>query len=201
MAQLVSVLEVIESMGMAASLEEDLTPIITSAIEKATLRIESELGSPVRAGTATALFHPMSDLYLGVIPDGFLTLKTDQFFIGTITAVSTTTTFGGEATVRDPLTMVVTSDRGLIRVPAEWDGLYITISYSFGFEDSDTVPSVVRHAILALVPLIFRSSQATTESAESANGKESWELATGMFGRLVNKPGFTYLPMNTVVEV
>ena len=197
MAQLVTVLEVIKSMGMQLTLVDELTDTITSAIEKATLRIESELGSPVRRGTALALFHPVSDLHLGVSPDGLLTLKADHLFLGAVTSCTVAPSLADTAVAHDLSEVIVIADKGLIKVPVEWDEQFIRLSYFFGFTDSTAVDTMVKQAILSIAPLIFRSTQMTTEASGASNGKESGALASGMFGKLLNRSGFTYPPVST----
>jgi len=199
MALIVTVLDVIESLGMALNLEDQLTPTITNAIIKATVKVESLLGTSLSPGAATEWFQPDSDLYTGVTPFDSLSLKTKHMFL-TPTPPVVVTVVQGDPIVIAPADLVVDLEQGIVRVPKGYSGYKVKVSYQYGFGGDVEVPTPIKQAILVATGMVFRGSQVTTDAAVETTKPMTTGLLMEMLDRYMKRGSFLYKSYHFVPE-
>lgn len=193
MAALATVLEVIESMGMDPGLEETLTPIISSAIAKATTRVAAELGTALEAGSAEEVFYLDTDLFSGITPNGLLSMRLRNLFLSGAPTLYYRESLADPYTLIDETTVFYDSELGVVKVPLDYSDMYVKVVYSYGFTTPTSVVPAVKQSILSIAPLIFRASQITTEAADAPRSNEALDLSKGLLGRYLRHPGFMYV--------
>jgi hypothetical protein len=194
MALLVTVEEALSSMGMNENLTDELTPVISSAISKAQIRIESDLGVGLDKSTPTELFYTDIDLFNGITPGGFIALKLNRLFVNKDADFAITYQDGLKST---PVALPSTDynidyKAGVVKILADYANMYVTVVYEAGFSNPDSCIVEVKQAILALVPAMFRSTQVTTEASEAPKDDSSEKVAYDMIRKFMRSQGFQF---------
>lgn len=199
---LVTVSEVISSMGLSPSLEEDLKPTVTSTIIKAQHRLGTELGTSLTLHDCTDHFFLNTDLFAGVVPDGLLRLKLDNMFVH---KASVTVRVGDNmASLTEVVQPVaVDTEQGVVFIPEAYAGRYAVVEYRSGIEDGEA-PEDIKQAILLFSSMVFGASLAASNgSGESSGGgkisdkagQRAGELAQGVLGRYKKAALFAFRPL------
>ena len=158
---LVSVDEVIASMGLLVNLKDDLTATITSTVQKAQVRLCNVLGSPIELLSCVDKVYITTDLYSGVTQNEMLKVKLANLFVDPDSLI---VTYSSE--VNTPGTKVkpllVNSEQGEVFFPMELDRKFVTISYDSGLDDK-TIPADLKEALLLYTAMIFSTTQPSPE--------------------------------------
>ena len=202
MARLITVLEAMASLGMDPKNEDTLTDTVNSAIDKATLLISQRIGSPLAKASYQEVFLLEADLFSGVIPAGFIGMKTYALCLDKETPIVAVvkSAWDGEETAILNGDILVNWTLGVVRVPAVHIGKYVTITYTAGYDGPTDVASDLKQAIMSVLPMVFRSSQFTTDAEEEPKNKSSAELTQGLISKYFRLPGFLYRSLQ-VTEV
>lgn len=189
---LVTVDEVIASMGLSVKLKADLTATITSNIKKAQVKLGADLGCSIEQYACVDRVHLNSDLYSGVTPQGMLRVKLSNLFVNPTSIKTTVSTAIGEVGTKiKPL--MVDAEQGNVYYPLEFDGKFLSISYESGIDPTE-VPEEVRQALLLYVSMIFAETQpdkSDTKPAAAVN-----DLALSMAATYRKVPAFAFRPFS-----
>jgi hypothetical protein len=187
---LVTVDEVIASMGLSTALKADLTATITSNIQKAQLRLGSDLGCAVEQYSCIDQIHLNSDLYAGVTPHDALRVKLSNLFVvATSVGVTAATSVGGAGVVVTPL--MIDAEQGNLYFPLDMDNRYLTVSYESGI-DPEEVPVDLKQALLLYVSMIFAETQPDQSGSKPMTNVN--DLAMSMAATYKKVPAFSFRP-------
>ncbi len=188
---LVTVDEVIASMGLSTNLKTDLTATITSNIQKAQVRLGSDLGCSIEQNSCVDRVHLNSDLYSGVTPHDALRVKLTNLFINPSSVkVLASTAMGTAGTKINPL--VIDAEQGNLYFPLSLDNQILTISYESGIDPAE-VPVQIKQALLLYVSMIFAETQPDQTSKPTAGVND---LALSMAANYRKLPAFSYRPFS-----
>lgn len=198
---LVTVNEVIASMGLSSALAADLNSTVTSTIIKAQHRLGTELGTTLSLHDCTDYFFLNTDLFSGVVPDGMIRMKLDNMFVHRNTVIVRVGPSMGEVTEVVPANMI-DAEQGIVFIPEAYAGHYAMVEYRSGIEDGEA-PEDIKQAILLFSSMVFGASIAASNGgAVDGGGKTSdkagqraGDLAQGVLGRYKKSAFFAFRSM------
>mgnify|MGYP000597852209 CR=1 FL=1 len=196
---LVTVNEVISSMGLSLSLAADLKPTVTSTILKAQHRLGTELGTSLPIHDCTDYFYLNTDLFSGVVPDGMIRMKLDNMFVHRQTVVVRVgANMSSMAQVVQAL--AIDAEQGIVFISEEYAGMYAMVEYRSGIEDGEA-PEDIKQAILLFASMVFGASLAASNGSGDSTGggktsekagQRAGDLAQGVLGRYKKSAFFAF---------
>ena len=194
---LVTVDDVISSMGLSTSLKEDLSATITSTIEKAQVLLSTILGSSITPLVCEDKVHINLDVFAGVTSNGTIKVKLSNLFIDkdSIKVVSSTA-LGSLGEKIKPLH--VNAAQGELFFPLSVDSKYLTISYESGLTLS-TMPRDIKAALLLLVARVFTTQQ--PNSSDAAPPKNTEDMAAAALAHYTKTTPFSFRPFSYTYEL
>lgn len=194
---LITVDDVIASMGLTSSLKNDLSDTIISTISKAQVRLCNVLGSPIELFSCVDKVYLSTDLYAGVIQNGMLKVKLANMFVDQDSISATASDEPGVPGSKvKPL--LVNAEQGEVFFPVTLDKKYVTISYDSGFDDK-TIPRDLKEALLLYTALIFSTTQPGQE-AKSGGDNPIDGLALESIAKYRSVSAFSFRPFSHVQE-
>lgn len=147
---LVTIQSLSQAMGSEAADASSLTGV-TGAIERATLKLEAIIASPLRANAIvdTFMVHARS----GDPLDGFYRLRLHAPFVrnGQI-SVTTGDRLSDQSPIND---FLLDPHKGILSVPETYLGRYLVATYQSGFLSAGEVPTSVAESIISFTPLML----------------------------------------------
>jgi hypothetical protein len=145
--------------------------VINSAIRASQLRIAAELDSCLELTEFTDIFYLDSNHMAGLSPGGLSRMQLRSGLVRADSPAPVVTT----GPTWSYCTAVVSADqllldlvKGTVAVDAEtFEGQYVKVTYTVGYNDTDTLPSWLSEAILAYVPSIATFGSPTVESGDA----------------------------------
>lgn len=194
MTLLVTVSDVIESMGMNPELEEDLDPAVSRAIVVAQTRLESEIGSGLERLLNKDTFKADSDLFSGTMPSGFLIMRLNHGFVATLVAVKSCSAFNGTFSDIPSTEYKLDAKKGLVFLSPLYDGQFVEVEYRSGFLSASTTPNDVKQAILYFVPGALKIAQ-PVDPEKKKTADENGNLAQGLLRSLLRRFNLSFVPL------
>lgn len=193
---LVTVKQLMASMGVSASLEADMKPTLISVIAKAEMRAEIELGSPISALQGVDTFITDPDLFCGIVLEDGLRLKLSRKFVRNTPTHPVVVTVDGEPLSDDDTVVDLLS--GVVSIPETLRGKKVRVSYTSGFSDGDDLPAPLREGLLLLCTMVASMNQVgEKESGAQEASKRAGDMALGFLSQYKINPPFSYRPMSS----
>lgn len=198
---LVKVSDVMKSMGIADALESELTVTITSASIKAMFRLEAEIQTRLMPHHVTELFNCDLEPFNGLTPNGFITLRLNNFYISSSNppVLTFSAQWNGDYEVLPAADVLVDHERGLVFLPPLYDGKFVRVTYYCGFASAFEVPEIIKQAILTYVPSAFQQAQNSTEQAK-VDTTDGDKFAGVVVSRLKRNISVSIRPVHSVAE-
>lgn len=194
MSLLVSVNEVIQSMGLDQNLEPDMDPAISKAILAAQSRLETELGTSLGRFSRSDTFKLDSDLFAGVTPNGLMLARLRQAFVASISSVQVSNAWNTGYEDLPTSLYAVHAEHGLLIVDPSQDHKYLRVNYLAGFLGANDCPESVKQALKYFVPLALKiTSQDDPEKKKTAD--QVGAVAQGLIMALRRPTGFQFQPV------
>jgi hypothetical protein len=201
MAALISVEDVMTRLGIAETLQDDVTPAISAAITGATVRLETEMDTDLAAGSGTAVFHLDKVSYSGIQPSGMFRCLMPQGFIQGTPTVQECDKLGGVIAEVETTSYRFDKLRGLLFVDDVLADRFITVGYRSGFAEPDDLTRLpwIKEALLAYVPLVMNAGRTDAQQSNGGPSTSSYrlngELAQGLIARYNRKVGLVMRPL------
>lgn len=187
---------------LGISIELDgLTDLMDSAIMSAQLRLEGFLDTPLQKSTRKDVFYLDPSLHCGVIPNGVFRLRLSQAFVDPDSIVVKAGSSVSEQETVVPTTDLFLTDnylmRGYLSLAAAWEGQYISVDYSAGYDadNKDTMPEWLSESILAYSPTILKFSLPQGDGNQSKAYGLSADHALAVAAPYNRSLGFAHVPV------
>lgn len=183
---LVSVSDVIAQMGLDNSMASEMTPMITGAIRRATIKVEGILGTSFQARSIVDTFYLGDcETYAG---NGYYKLRLSQSIVRRDVDLLSQYSDDPTGTRTVGFNTVLNPDRGVLMVPqGDFRGRYVTVSYAAGFNSEDEhVPEEVKQAILLFTPVMMLSVNSASTDTTDAPSKKTADLGSYAMDMLVS---------------
>lgn len=190
---LVDVKDLIDAMGLTASLEADLTVTLTSVIQRAELRVESEIGSPLTKHSGTDLFRPDPDLFCGIVPPSGLRLRLSRKFPVSTQDDPLMITANGK--VLPSTEVFLDPDSAFVDIPSDYALQNIVVDYTSGFSPGEALPPRLKQAILGFATSIAATNQTGESGASQQNSLRAGDVAQGHLVWYARPVPFSYSAM------
>lgn len=158
-----------EDVRKRLSLQDDpgINSAIESSLDGALARVRSLLMTELTEGTASDVFFvdsgavvPSQGLYTLRLSNGFVKAPVAVYVGDSLAEVMTsTTTISGH---------ILRAEKGHLRVPVDYEGTYLRVEYTYGFDVVDEAPAWLREVVLTLTVLTLASQQISDGKSELA---------------------------------
>lgn len=145
---------------------------ILSALDAAVVYVEARIKTSLRASAAAVseVFFLNPDTC--VARDGLYTLILQNGFVhsGTVITASESLADALSSSSQPVGTSIVNMEQGRVRIPEDYSGQYVTVSYSYGFEEDDeSAPSWLKECILSCTSRALAYQQISDGKPELSN--------------------------------
>jgi hypothetical protein len=193
---IVTVEEVKTKMGLPDNvLEAD--DAIESSITTAQRFIESRLETELAYVTDQLdTFHLKLD-YFPVVRNNLFRMRLRRGFITSGSIVVTSgDSLDSISTVVGASALHYDLPRGIVQIPEDYVGSYITVAYTAGIENTEAAPDWLAEAVLAYVPGVLNTMQVTNRDEEKGTTmKQAAQLADSILEVHLRGKAFQYRPM------
>lgn len=214
--------EVLDALGQNPDLLEGSIPSLTSAIIRATIKLEAVLGTSIRPESRVDMFcvdgsngGPINQCYSLMLTNGCVNQ----------TPVPEVTVSDSISGTYAPVSNFVQYEQGKVLIPltslyegSGWSGVpsrvvqtigpgaqnarFVKVSYTSGYNESGKIPEELKQAMLCFVPMLLLSSSAATLEAKQQSAAMSKAGALEAIGadlapRFIRFRGGSYRPMHS----
>lgn len=192
---LVTVKQLMASMGLTPALEADLKGALTSVISQAELKAEELLGSRLSRRTGLDTFSVDSDLFCGVTKASVVRLRLSRKFV--IQTVDNPVLVTSNLRVLASDEFSVDTERGVLTIKdgASVDGTQVVAEYDSGFADGDDIPERLRQALYKLASRMRVAHQTGDNAQAQSNAVEAGKLAADSLSYYDQPVGFYFSPI------
>lgn len=192
---LVTVKQLMTSMGLTPALEADLKGTLTSVISQAELKAEELLGSRLTKRSGTDTFSVDSDLFCGVTKVGAVRLRLSRKFVIQTAGNPVLVTSDSRVLASDDF--LVDVERGILTIKdgASVDGTQVVVEYDSGFSDGDDIPERLRQALYKLASRMVVAHQTGDNAQAQSNAVEAGKLAADNLSYYAQPVGFYFSPV------